>query len=431
MLNKVHNPDILTCISSLRSDEVFTPPKVVNNILDQLPNDIWKNEEIKFLDPVSKSGVFLREITKRLIIGLEKKIPNLEYSIIYIEEFPSIAKGCQNYKTNIKINKDDIATIMLTTGTTDLPKAVQLTYNNFESSCNNWNNFLNFNNKDNFLCCLPIHHIGGLAVLVRALIYNFSIHLAESFNSKLLYQLLNKNSITLVSLVPTMLDRIIKESNGLASLKKTRAILLGGGAASESLLNKCLKNKIPIVKTYGMTETCSGIVGLWIDQKPSKKHFSGYPFSDVSIKIINDEIIISGPMVMKGYLNGSESNGIHNSKDIGWMDEEGILFIEMRRKDLIISGGENINPKEVEKILIAIDNISDVCVVGIDDKEWGQKVIAYISLHNPSISLKKEKIKNILLKNLSYYKIPKEFITLKHIPRNEIGKINFNELINL
>ena len=77
MLNKVHNPDILTCISSLRSDEVFTPPKVVNNILDQLPNDIWKNEEIKFLDPVSKSGVFLREITKRLIIGLEKKIPNL------------------------------------------------------------------------------------------------------------------------------------------------------------------------------------------------------------------------------------------------------------------------------------------------------------------------------------------------------------------
>ena len=84
MLNKVHNPDILTCISSLRSDEVFTPPKVVNNILDQLPNDIWKNEEIKFLDPVSKSGVFLREITKRLIIGLEKKIPNLEKRVNHI-----------------------------------------------------------------------------------------------------------------------------------------------------------------------------------------------------------------------------------------------------------------------------------------------------------------------------------------------------------
>ena len=84
MLNRVHNPDILTCISSLRSDEVFTPPKVVNNILDQLPNDIWENKEIKFLDPVSKSGVFLREITKRLILGLETKIPNLEKRIKHI-----------------------------------------------------------------------------------------------------------------------------------------------------------------------------------------------------------------------------------------------------------------------------------------------------------------------------------------------------------
>ena len=194
------------------------------------------------------------------------------------------------------------------------------------------------------------------------------------------------------------------------------------------LLTCVLSQRQPIVKTYGMTETCSGIVGLIIQNQPEKKHFSGYPFTDVSIKIINNEIIISGPMVMKGYLNDSESQGTHNSRDIGWIDKDGYLFIEMRRKDLIISGGENINPKEIERNLMDINNINDVCVVGIDDREWGQKIVAYISLNDYSIGLQYNKVKNILLENLSEFKIPKEYIIVKNIPRNEIGKIEYNKL---
>ena len=258
-----------------------------------------------------------------------------------------IARVCQVYESNYSIKKNDVAAIILTSGTTDIPKAVELTYQNFEASCQNWDSFLNFKNNDQFLCCLPLHHIGGLAVLVRALIYDFSINLAESFNSDLLYNLIKANPVSIVSLVPTMLEIHKPDRIDYITIE---AILLGGGPASNKLLDKYLKNKLNIVKTYGMTETCSGIVGLWIKDYPSKKESSGKPFKDVKIKVINNEVHIKGPMVMKGYLNEKKNNEYHNSKDIGWLDKDNNLFIKMR-KDLIVSGGEN-KLKEIELLLM-------------------------------------------------------------------------------
>ena len=349
------------------------------------------------------------------------RVNNFGIDVIAIEEFLSISKVCQKFNPINKIKKNDVAAIILTSGTTDIPKAVQLTYSNFEASCKNWNSFLRFKNQDQFLCCLPLHHIGGLAVVVRALIYGFSINLANSFNSELLYKIIKKYPISIVSLVPTMLEKIISNDDGINILKPIRAILLGGGPASDELLNTCIKNKLNIVKTYGMTETCSGVVGMWINDNPDKKHFSGEPFEDVKIKIINKEIHIQGPMVMKGYLSENELNGYHNSKDIGWLEKNN-LYISMRRKDLIVSGGENINPKEIEKLLNKNKYISDCAVIGVPDKKWGQKTVAYLSTENNNkISI--EKLILFLSKKLSKYKIPKNFIFVDYIPRNEIGKV--------
>ena len=147
-----------------------------------------------------------------------------------------------------------------------------------------------FDKNDQFLCCLPLHHVGGLCVLLRGLIYGFTINIADSFNPEIIYKLIKKYPISLISLVPTMLDKLLKKNDAEDILINLRAILLGGGPASDTLLDKCIEKKLNIVKTYGMTETCSGIVGLWLKEKPSKKHFSGSPFSEVKIKIINDEI---------------------------------------------------------------------------------------------------------------------------------------------
>ena len=345
------------------------------------------------------------------------------FQIIFIEELPGSSGGCSIIKIKNNNKSDDICAIILTSGTTGIPKAVQLTYGNFAFSCSNWNNFLKFNINDQFLCCLPLHHVGGFAVLIRALIYGFSVNLVTNFQAEIVLKNIQDYPVTIISLVPTMLKRILDYDGGLEALQSLRWILLGGGPCPEYLLDICINEKLNIVKVYGMSETCSGTFGLKILDEPLNKFYAGRPFPGVKVWIENDEIHISGPMVMKGYLGNQETNGIHNSHDIGKLNNN-LLFLDTRRKDMIVSGGNNINPLEVEEYLMKVDGISDAAVVGKKDDEWGQKVTAYIV----SVPLKKELLHRELKKTLSSYKIPKEYIQVSHIPRNELGKIIYEKL---
>ena len=367
---------------------------------------------------------------KFIISNWEYKSVLTPYSlpITAIEELPNSSHGCSIVKNNYKKNSDNIAVIILTSGTTGAPKAVQLTYGNFDVSCSNWNNFLQFEPNDQFLCCLPLHHIGGLAVLIRALIYGFSVNLVTRFQAEVVLKSIQNHPVSIISLVPTMLKRITDLEGGLPALKSLRWILLGGGPSPEYLLDLCIKEKLNIVKVYGMSETCSGTVGLKLLDEPSNKFYAGRPFPGANIWIENDEIHIAGPMVMKGYAGETESNGIHKSHDLGRIDDD-LLYLDIRRKDLIISGGENINPIEVEECLMNVSGISDAAVVGVEDDEWGQKVTAYI-VHK-SVPIEDELFHRELKKSLSPYKIPKEYIHVSHIPRNELGKIAYEKLQSL
>ena len=178
-----------------------------------------------------------------------------------------------------------------------------------------------------------------------------------------------------------------------------------------------------------MSETCSGTFGLKLLDEPAKKIYAGRPFPNVKVWIENDEIHISGPMVMKGYVGEKEANSIHNSHDLGYLEEDNLLFLQIRRKDLIVSGGENINPLEVEECLMNVSGIADAAVVGKDDVEWGQKVMAYIVYDSNPIQ--NELIQTELMKSLSSYKIPKDIIGVPRIPRNELGKIIYEQLKTL
>ena len=374
--------------------------------------------------------ILIEKIQPQLIItNWEYKSVLTPYSLplTFIEELPNSSRGCSNIKNNYKKNSDDIAAIILTSGTTGISKAVQLTYGNFEVSCSNWNGFLEFEPNDQFLCCLPIYHIGGLAVLIRSIIYGFSVNLCTKFQAEVVLRTINNHPVSIISLVPTMLKRIIDLEDGLKELKLLRWILLGGGPSPEYLLDICIKEKLNIVKVYGMSETCSGTVGLKLLDEPQNKFYAGRPFPSAKVWIENNEIHISGPMIMKGYMDEKETNGIHNSHDLGTLDNNNLLYLNMRRKDLIVSGGENVNPLEVEEALQKLDGISDVAVVGVQDEEWGQKVRAYIV----SVPLKSELLRRELKKILSPYKIPKEYIQVPHIPRNELGKIVYEKLKSL
>ena len=374
-------------------------------------------------------NVIIDKIQPKLIItSWNQKLPDFSSSIpvSYIEELPNASSGCSVIKNDYIYNSDDITAIILTSGTTGIPKAVQLTYGNFEASCNNWNEFLQFQSNDQFLCCLPLHHIGGLAVMLRALMFGFSVNLVSTFEAKLVLDTIIKYPVSIISLVPTMLKRILDLEGGLKAIKSLRWILLGGGPSPEYLLDLCIKEKLNIVKVYGMSETCSGTVGLKLLDEPQNKLYAGRPFNGAKIWTENNELYISGPMVMKGYVGEAATNGHHNSHDLGQVDNGNLVFLDIRRKDLIITGGENVNPLEVEEALLQIEGITDATVIGVEDVEWGEKVVAYIV--NSEFGIRNSEFRMKLKGRISDFKIPKEFIQVSSIPRNELGKIIYENL---
>ena len=374
-------------------------------------------------------NVIIDKIQPKLIItNWNQKLPDFPSPIPVscIEELPNASSGCSVIKNDYIYNSDDITAIILTSGTTGIPKAVQLTYGNFEASCNNWNKFLQFQPNDQFLCCLPLHHIGGLAVMLRALMFGFSVNLVSTFEAKLVLDTIIKYPVSIISLVPTMLKRILDLEGGLKAIKSLRWILLGGGPSPEYLLDLCIKEKLNIVKVYGMSETCSGTVGLKLLDEPQNKLYAGRPFNGAKIWTENNELYISGPMVMKGYVGEAATNGHHNSHDLGQVDNGNLVFLDIRRKDLIITGGENVNPLEVEEALLQIEGITDAAVIGVEDVEWGEKVVAYIV--NSEFGIRNSEFRMKLKGRISDFKIPKEFIQVSSIPRNELGKIVYEKL---
>ena len=262
--------------------------------------------------------------------------------------------------------------------------------------------------------------------MLRALIFGFSVNLVSTFEAQMVLDTIIKYPVSIISLVPTMLKRILDLEGGLKAIKSLRWILLGGGPSPEYLLDLCIKEKLNIVKVYGMSETCSGTVGLKLLDEPQNKLYAGRPFNGAKIWTENNELYISGPMVMKGYVGEVATNGHHNSHDLGQVDNGNLVFLDIRRKDLIITGGENVNPLEVEEALLQIEGITDAAVIGVEDVEWGEKVVAYIV--NSEFGIRNSEYRMKLKGRILDFKIPKEFIQVSSIPRNELGKIVYEEL---
>jgi o-succinylbenzoate---CoA ligase len=351
--------------------------------------------------------------------NLSKTIKNITLPKIHIEESIQSLGCCSITPESSPNNPDDVCAILFTSGSTGTPKAVQLSYQNFESSAKMWNNEIHFLQSDNYLCCLPLHHIAGLSIIARALVFGFKITLTDSFDSEQIIQQVNKNNISLISVVPTMLKSLLKY-DGLSTL---RSIILGGAATSPQLLDECLEKDLMIYKTYGMTETCSGIAGFYINDFPQKIHTSGKPFIDVQITVKYSELVITSPSTMISYLGSETTKGIHYSGDTGFIDDDGFVTVELRQDNLIISGGENIDPVEITTVLNSHPKITTSNVYGVVDEKWGHKVIAEVILSqdiSPTLSNKAliNEINKWCKKHLAGYKVPKQ-IVIKDIIRNK------------
>jgi len=301
----------------------------------------------------------------------------------------------------------------------------------------------NFKPRKNhfWLLCLPLNHIGGISIILRSLLYGSAIFRMKSFHSKMITTFLTENKLfQAASLVPTMLKRLLERS-GFFVHQNFKAILLGGGPIDTDLIKECRNKGIPLVPSYGMTETCAQIVANPI-LKPSGTYGPlksvGTIFEPNKIQIRDEnkeavsinttgEIWIKGPQVFDGYLNlGSndffDEEGWFRTGDFGYFNANNQLFIDTRRSDRIVTGGENVSPFEVESKLNELTDIKEAAVFGITDKEWGQKVVAAIVTKNGE-TINLSSIKENLKQKLAEYKIPKEIIQVEKLPKTRTDKI--------
>ncbi len=337
-----------------------------------------------------------------------------------------------------EIDLDATQAIVFTSGTSGQPKGAEITFGNHFYSAMASAHRLGHHADDRWLSVLPLYHVGGLAVLFRCTLYGTTVVLHDKFDINEIQHSFDYHAITMISLVPTRLHRMLEA--GVRWPDSLRLVLLGGAAATPELLDRA--KHLPIAPTYGLTEATSQVATA--PPGPWKPGSVGRPLMFTSVEIVDEEgqkvprgqygeVVVRGPTVMKGYHNNPEATaktlrgGLHTG-DIGYLDEDGDLFIVQRRSDLIVTGGENVYPAEVEGVLRKHPAIDDVAVVGIDDPEWGQRVAAAIVC---SKGTTEDEIITYAREHLAGYKVPRVIMFVDAFPQTASGKVQRKAVVAL
>lgn len=323
----------------------------------------------------------------------------------------------------------DIAAIMNTSATTGQFKSVPLRWGQIRAHVQASKEVLGKTEQDNWLIVLPLFHVSGLSILLRSLYNGTAVTILPKYDEAQVLKLIESENINMMSLVPTILTQLEPS----ITHHKLRVILLGGEFIPMALIDACEKKSLPIYKTYGMTETFSQSVTFSVLDYPHKRDSVGKPLPGMQVRIDKPdadgvgEIHLTGPMVMTGYIDKEPIDGDLNTDDIGYVDEDGFVYILNRRKDLIISGGENIYPKELEDLVYTLPSVKECAVVPVPDPKWGQVPALFVAFHDGE-SMTADEIVSFMTKSLAKYKVPKYVKILPALPRNGTGKIVRNEL---
>lgn len=321
----------------------------------------------------------------------------------------------------------DIAAIMNTSATTGQFKSVPLRWGQIKAHVQASQEVLGRSEQDNWLMVLPLFHVSGLSILMRSLYNGTAMTIMESYDEEQVLQYIHDGRINMMSLVPT----ILKNLEPRITHHQLRVILLGGEFIPRPLVDACVAKQLPIYKTYGMTETFSQSVTMPVLSNLNKLDSVGKPLPRMTVHIVNPdgdgvgEIHLNGPMVMSGYINRELIHGDFNTDDMGYVDEDGFLYILNRRTDLIISGGENIYPKEIEDTVYAMQGVKECAVIPVADTKWGQVpalFVAFDDIDALGADLKMI-VRDYISSKLAKYKVPKYITIMDALPRNGTGKI--------
>lgn len=389
--------------------------------------------------------------------------------------------------------------ILFTSGTTGKPKGARLLWKNIYASAEASAQRLGTLPDDRWLLTLPLYHIGGLSIIFRSALYGTAVILPnftdDQFDLSQLQARMLETETKLVSLVPTMLHRLLSDefarqlfrrsnlslNNETASAQvraprrisqkfifpsSLRLILLGGAATSPQLLERAVAENLPVATTYGLTECASQVATATPEETRQKPNSVGKPLPGTRVEIRDDEgtvlpsgeignVNVAGDVVMYGYLHQAKVREWLRTGDLGYLDADGDLFIIQRRSDLIVSGGENIYPAEVEAVLVQHPAVEEACVVGISDEQWGQRVAAAIVVRRTSFNQMvsgdeqnahrkmntqgdgathshfEEELIAFCRQHLAGYKIPRKISVLDVLPQTASGKIKRQDVVKL
>jgi O-succinylbenzoic acid--CoA ligase len=313
-------------------------------------------------------------------------------------------------------------TRMLSSGTSGEPKPIELTGGNHIWSAIASAANLGVHDDDNWLCCMPLNHVGGLTILIRSAMYGTAATIHDGFEVERVAGALTSGDITIVSLVATQLVRLLDAG---AAVDRPRLLLVGGGPVPSDVLAEALDRGATVVQTYGLTEACSQVCTLAPDEARDHVGSAGRPLLGIEVRIEADEILVKGPNVAPGEL--ADDGWLHTG-DLGRIDPDGFLWVEGRRDDLIVTGGENVRPQRVEEVLRSDPAVADVGVAGVDDREWGQVVVAFV-VAAPGSDPDFERLREAARRELRSFEVPKRFELVDQLPRTPSGKLQRRLLV--
>lgn len=391
-----------------------------------------------------------------VISPIRGRLPGLKHYLLFGSDAP---EGWTNYDEFIENNRgsnpphadvelDGLHRLMYTSGTTAYPKGVMLTYGNLY-----WKNIghiltFSLTKADRTLVVGPLYHVGGMDLPATGTLHaGGSLVILRRFDTLGVLKAIAQEKVTNLWLSPAMTIMLFNEPSFDQYDVSSIRFVIDGGEKMPATLIKQFKDRFPnawFADAYGLTETVSGDTFLAKDKMLNKLGSVGKPLPHLHVRVVDDngrdvapnemgEIILKGPKVFKGYWKNPEATaeairkGWFYTGDMGTLDQDGYLYIMDRKKDIIISGGENIASPEVERVIFELPAVLEAAVVGIPHPKWLQVPKAYVAL-KPGASLTKEQLIEHCAKKLAKFKVPKKVEFIDQLPRNPSGKVLKREL---